>query len=47
MKSLNQYDLVLAMTAWIRKNSDDPRVSELKRCKCQSEQMALFKTIIA
>ena len=43
---INQYDYILAITAWMRKNPNDPRCAQIKQCKSQSEQFEVFKTII-
>lgn len=42
---LNQYELVLAMTEYIRQNPDSPAVLKLKQCKGQAEQFAVFSSI--
>ena len=43
MVELNQYELVLAMTNFIRLNPGHPVNSKLKQCKTQLEQMQIFQ----
>jgi hypothetical protein len=43
---MNQYEMVLAMTEYIRQNPDAPLSSKLKQCKSQSEQVLLFSALI-
>ena len=38
----NQYDLVLAMAQFIRKNPDSPTSKRLKECKNQADQESIF-----
>jgi hypothetical protein len=47
LPKMNQYEMVLAMTEYIRQNPDAPLSSKLKQCKSQSEQVLLFSTLIA
>jgi hypothetical protein len=42
---LNQYELVLAMTKYIRQNPDSPFTLRLKQCKGQAEQFAIFESL--
>ena len=42
---MNQYELVLAMTEYIRQNPDALLSTKLKLCKSQSEQVLLFSPL--
>lgn len=39
---LNQYELILAMTQYMRQDPNDPLVAKLKACTQQSVQMNIF-----
>lgn len=43
---MNQYQLALAITEWIRQNPDDYRVKELKQCTQQADQFKMFEEIV-
>ena len=45
-KNYNQYELVLAMTQYIRQNPDADLSLKLKQCTHQSEQVKLFAAFI-
>jgi len=44
-KNYNQYEMVLAMSLFIRQNPDDPRVLELKQCRSQEDQFKIFEKL--
>jgi hypothetical protein len=42
-KSINQYDLILAMAEYIRQHPDALLSKQIKQCKSQSDQIKLFQ----